>query len=188
MILSLARRQIPVRMALICAMLVAVGCSAAVHAQARPIAIPTPTPSREDRENIEFSTREHEVRTRLILKEEKKNYEEHVARAKEARQIASDLKAAYEMRSVFTAEEQKKWERLEKLTRRIRNEAGGSDAHADPRDVPESTEAAVKRVAEMADELCKEVENTPRRIVSASIIDQANRLISVIQFVRGTNR
>ena len=54
--------------------------------------------------------------------------------------------------------------------------------------MPGSMEAAVKRVAEMADDLCKEVEKTPRRIVSASIIDRANRLIGVIQFVRDANR
>jgi hypothetical protein len=171
------------RIMLTCAMLMS-AFSATVYAQSSP----APQPSPEERKNVEFSTRENEARTRLILKEEKKHYEEHVGRAKEARQIASDLKAAYEARNVFSSEEQKKWERLEKLTRRIRNEAGGSDGHADPADVPASIEAAVKRVAEMADELCKEVEKTPRRIVSASIIEQANRLIGVIQFVRGSNR
>lgn len=182
------RISAPVRMVVTCAVLMLAAWSAAVYAQTRPLPLPSPHPSPEDRENIEFSSRADEARTRLILKEQKKNYEEHVARAKEARQIASDLKAVYETRSVFSAEEQKKWERLEKLTRRIRNEAGGSDSNADPRDIPVSIEAAVKRVAEMADELCKEVEKTPRRVVSASVIDQANRLIGVIQFVRGTNR
>jgi hypothetical protein len=183
------RISTPVRIVLTCAMLMSAAFSAAVFAQSRPLPPPaTPRPSPEDKENIDFSTRADEARTRLILKEEKKNYEEHVARAKEARQIASDLKAVYETRSVFSSEEQKKWERLEKLTRRIRNEAGGADSHADPRDLPASIDAAVKRVAEMADELCKEVEKTPRRVISTSIIDQANRLIGVIQFVRGANR
>jgi hypothetical protein len=183
------RISAPVRMVLTCAMLMSAAFSAAVFAQTRPLPPPaTPRPSPEDKENIEFSTRADEARTRLILKEEKKNYEEHVGRAKEARQIASDLKVAFETRSVFSTEEQKKWERLEKLIRRIRNEAGGSDGQADPRDIPASIEAAVKTVAEMTNELCKEVEKTPRRIVSASIIDQANQLIGVIQFVRDTNR
>jgi hypothetical protein len=183
------RISAPVRIVLTCAMLMSAAFSAGVFAQSRPQPPPdTPRPSPEDKENIDFSTRADEARTRLILKEQKKNYEEHVARAKEARQIASGLKAVYETRSVFSSEEQKKWERLEKLTRRIRNEAGGSDSNADPRDLPVSIDAAVKRVAEMADELCKEVEKTPRQVVSASVIDQANRLIGVIQFVRGTNR
>lgn len=183
------RISAPVRIVLTCAMLMSAAISTAVFAQPRPLpSSATPQPSPEEKENIDFSTREHDTRTRLILKEEKKNYEEHVARAKEARQIASDLKAVYETRNLFSAEEQKKWERLEKLTRRIRNEAGGSEGPTDPRDVPASMDAAVIRIAEMADELCKEVEKTPRRVVSASVIEQANRLIVVIQFVRGPNR
>lgn len=152
-----------------------------------PPSIPRPTPDNQ-RDGIDFSTRESEIRTRMALKAEKKAYEEHLARAKEARQIAGDLRTAFEQKHSFSGQERKRLERLEKLTKRIRNEAGGSETNADPKDLPTTIDLAITALAEMTEELCKAVENTPRRIVSASIIDRANKLISVIQYVRDTTR
>ena len=40
----------------------------------------------------------------------------------------------------------------------------------------------------MADDLRKEVEKTPRHVVSAAVIDQANKLIGLVQFVRNQTR
>ena len=45
--------------------------------------------------------------------------------------------------------------------------------------------AAKARALNMAKELCDEVEKTPRRVVSTSLIERANKLLAVIQFVRG---
>ena len=141
-----------------------------------------------DRRNdgIDFGNREIDARTRMILKKEKKDYEEHVERAKEARDLAAELQKIYEIARSFNAADYKKLERLEKLTRRIRNEVGGSQTDADPKELPKTQDDAVPLLAEMAKELCEEVEKTPRRVVSASIIDQANKLIALIQFLRGS--
>ena len=130
--------------------------------------------------------RETDARTRLILKKEKKEYEEHVERAQEARDLAAELQKTYEIAHSFNAADYKKLERLEKLTRRIRNEVGGSQTDADPKELPRTHDEAVTLLADMARELCDEVEKTPRRVVSTSIIDQANKLIALVQFVRGT--
>ena len=53
------------------------------------------------------------------------------------------------------------------------------------KELPRTHDEAVSVLADMAKELCDEVEKTPRRVVSASIINQANKLIALIQFVRG---
>jgi len=159
--------------------------SSAAVAQSRPTQ-PAPQPSPEDKHDrdMDFGSRVSEMRTVLAIKEEKKAYEENVARAKEAEQLASDLKASYEAKDAFAPEDQKRLERLEKLTRRIRNEAGGSDPKEGETDLPETLKSAVLSLADMAEGLCKEVKQTPRRIVSASIIGKANKLINVIRFVR----
>lgn len=158
-------------------------------AQIRSATPPLPQPTPQDREEkVDFNTRESEMRTRLILKAEKKAYEEHVARAKEARQIAAYLKGAYEARQSLNPDDRKRLERLEKLSRRIRNEAGGSDTDADPKDLPPTINQALEALAEMTEELCKEVEKTPRRVVSTTIIGQANKLIGVIGYVRNLTR
>jgi len=43
-------------------------------------------------------------------------------------------------------------------------------------------------VAEMADELQKMVEKTPRNVVSAAVIDQANKLLGLVQHLRDLGR
>lgn len=136
----------------------------------------------------DFGSHESEMRARLIIKEEKKRYDEHLERAREVSQLASQLSEAYQARHAFSAEDGKKLERIEKLTKRIRNEAGGSETDADIRDIPPEMAAAVKRVAEMAKDLRKLVEKTPRHVISAAVIDQANTLIGMIQYVRNSTR
>lgn len=154
-----------------------------------PIAPPPSAPpgnnNKNDHDNdVDFGSRETDARTRLILKAEKKAYEEHVARAKEASDLAAELKTSYAATSVLKAADQKKLERLEKLTKRIRNEVGGSEMDADPKEMPNTVSDAINALADMAKELYDEVEKTPRRVVSACLIEQANKLLAVIQFVR----
>jgi hypothetical protein len=151
---------------------------------ARPVPQPSPIDRRHD--GIDFGNREIETRTRMILKNEKKDYEEHVERAQEARDLAAELQKTYEMAHSFNAADYKKLERLEKLTRRVRNEVGGSQTDADPKELPKTHDEAVSLLGDMAKELCDEVERTPRRVVSTSIISQANKLIALIQYLRGT--
>ena len=152
----------------------------------RPIPQPSPNPMDRRNDGIDFGNRETETRTRMVLKKEKKNYEEHVERAQEVRDLAAELQKTYEIARSFNAADYKKLERLEKLTRRVRNEVGGSQTDADPKELPRTHDEAVSLLADMAKELCDEVEKTPRRVVSTSIIDQANKLIALIQYVRGT--
>lgn len=164
----------------------------AVLAQTRPPAPLRPQPPSnakqssvdKDDTDVDFGSRETDARTRLILRAEKKAYEEHVARAKEAKQLASDLKKAFDAKHSLNSEDQKKLERLEKLTRRIRNDVGGSESNSDPKDLPKSQTEGFESISKMADELCEQVEKTPRHVISAAIIDQANRIIAVIQFLQ----
>lgn len=151
----------------------------------RPIPQPSPNPMDRRNDGLDFGNRETDARTRMILKKEKKDYEEHVERAKEARDLAAELQKTFEIARSFNAADYKKLERLEKLTRRIRNEVGGSNTDADPKELPRTQSEAVPLIAEMAKELCDEVEKTPRRVVSTAIIDQANKLIALIKYVRG---
>jgi hypothetical protein len=139
-------------------------------------------------ERPEFGSHESEMRAKLALKEEKKKYDENVARAREVSQLATQLSETYRTRQSFIGDDAKKLERLEKLAKRIRNEAGGSETDPDVKDIPTDIAAAVKRVAEMAEDLRKLVEKTPRRVISTAVINQANKLIGVIQYVRNPTR
>jgi len=136
-----------------------------------------------------FGSPEAEMRSKLEIKEEKKKYDEHVARAKEVNQLATKISESYEAHKLLSSDDGKRLERLEKLTKRIRNDAGGeNDANEASDDVPSGMEDRIKKVSSMAEELQKLVENTPRNVVSAAVIDQANKLLCIIQHVRGTSR
>jgi hypothetical protein len=164
--------------------------SAPAFAQLKPVPTPPPPeptsigPSKSDSSGADFGSPESEMKAKLALKAEKKQYDENVARAREAADLATQLAGAYEAKQAFNSADGKKLERLEKLTKRIRSEAGGSETDPDGKEIPNGMDAAVKRVAELADELRKLVEATPRHVISASVIDEANKLLGLIQHVR----
>jgi len=135
-----------------------------------------------------FGSPENEMRTKAALKEEKKKYEENLGRAREVSELAAQLSEGFESRKAFTSEDNKRLEKLEKLTKRIRNEAGGSDSDsdADLKDICATMIETVKHLAEMAEELHKMVDKTPRNVISAAVIDQANRVIGVTQHLRSS--
>ena len=77
-----------------------------------------------------------------------------------------------------------KIDRLEKLTRKIRDEAGGDDQEVQLDKRPSNVPAALNQIAESAELLSKDVQNTPRQVVSASVIGNANVLLELIKIVR----
>jgi hypothetical protein len=165
--------------------------SAPAQSQTKPASDPTPPPitprsdqDKSDSSFPDFGSPESEMRTRQALKAEKKEYDDNVARAREASQLASALVKDYEAKKSFGSEDGKKLERLEKLAKKIRNEAGGSDSDPDVKDLPGVMELAVKQLADLADDLRKLVEKTPRHVISAAVIDQANKLLGLLQHVR----
>jgi hypothetical protein len=151
---------------------------------------PSGRPSKSDKDDLgpDIGSHESEMKARLELRAEKKQYDDNLARAKETADIASQLVDSYQAKKSFSSEDTKKLERIEKLARRIRNEAGGMEADTDLKEIPAVVESAVKRLAEMADDLRKEVEKTPRHVISTSVIDQANKLIGFVQHVRDLAR
>jgi Mg/Co/Ni transporter MgtE len=172
-------------LALACVLLGAVS----TFAQIRPSPTPPPPeppagPSKPDSSSTDFGSPESEMRAKLALKADKKQYDENVARAREVADLATQLSNTYEAKALFDSTDSKKLERLEKLTKKIRNEAGGSDTDPETKDIPAGMLAVVKRVAEVADDLRKLVETTPRHVISASVIDQSNKLLGLIQHLR----
>ena len=84
-----------------------------------------------------FGSPENEMRSKAILKDEKKKYEENLGRAREVSDLAVELSDRYLSNKTLNSDDSKKLERIEKLTKRIRNEAGGSESEsgADLKDI-----------------------------------------------------
>ena len=127
---------------------------------------------------------EAEIKAKQAIKYAEKGHQENIDRAKEIAQIGKELKSAITATPILSRDSQKKIERLEKLTRKIRGEAGGEDQEIEIGNRPTDVPSTVSRIADAADTLSKEVQNTPRQVVSTAVIENANVLLELIKIVR----
>jgi hypothetical protein len=127
---------------------------------------------------------EEEMRVKRAIKYAEKEYQENVERAREVAQLGTQLRDDYKGSRSLSRGDAKKLERLEKLTRRIRGQAGGSEEDVTVDNVPNELEPVLSRLAEVTSSFCKIVEKTPRQVVSASVIDQANVILQLVRVTR----
>ena len=149
------------------------------------------TPPRAPSDMDPFMTRERpitemeaEIKAKQAIKYAEKGHQENIDRAKEIAQIGKELKSAITDKPILSRDSQKKIERLEKLTRKIRGEAGGEDQEVQISNRPSDVPSTVSRIADAADTLSKEVQNTPRQVVSTAVIENANVLLELIKIFR----
>ena len=155
--------------------------------QTAPRGVP-PSQSRPDnpgeKNESPLTSFEEEIRAKRAIKMAEKDHQENVDRAKELADIAKDLQTCLKDKSKIDRDSVKKIERLEKLTKKIRNEAGGEDEEVDIVDRPADITGAVNQIAKSAEALSKTVQDTPRQVVSASVIGNANVLLELIKLLR----
>jgi len=137
-----------------------------------------------DKDDPPLTTFEEELKAKRAIKMAEKDHEENVKRANDLAQLAKDLQTALKDKSSIDRDSVKKIDRLEKLIKKIRGEAGGGDEEVQIVDRPTDITAAVNQIAERAGTLSKTVENTPRQVVSASTINDANVLLELIKLLR----
>lgn len=130
------------------------------------------------------SEMEEEMRAKQAIKFAEKGHQENLDRAKEIGTIGKELRSAAKNRPLMSHDSEKKIERLEKLTRKIRGEAGGDDQEVELKNRPADLPSAIARMGEAAEILSKDVHNTPRQVVSATVIENANVLLELIKVVR----
>ena len=137
---------------------------------------------------IMVGTPEAEMMARHNLKAAEKDHLENLERAREAAQLSTEIRDAYLRNKAFGRIEEKKLERLQKITRKIRSEAGGSDGEVTIENPPTQIEPALTRISEISEKMRKVVEKTPRQVISASVIEHANELLEVIHYLRTFTR
>jgi hypothetical protein len=158
----------------------------AAHAQSRdPLDSISADKASPNADRSPLGSPEEEMMARREIKVAEKAHQENLARAAEAAQLASELQTSFAHNQSLGRDEFKKLDRLEKLTRRIRHEAGGSDDPEELKDAPNALEPALTRLAETSEALRKGVEKTPRQVVSALVIERANEVIEIIRSIHG---
>lgn len=137
---------------------------------------------------IDIGSPEDEMRARNEIKIADKERQENLDRAREAAQLGAEIREAFSKNKILGSSDLKKLDRLEKLARRIRSRAGGSDDDEPLEKVPTALEQAVSRLADTSEALSKGVEKTPKMVISANVIDTANELIEIVRFIRSNLR
>ena len=127
---------------------------------------------------------EEEMRAKHAIKYAEKEYRENLDRAHELAALGTQLSEAFEKNHQFGREDLKKLDRLEKLTKAIRNAAGGSDSEKETDKARADFAATVKNMFGIIESLAGRVEKTPRHVISAAVIDEANVLLELIRSVR----
>ena len=131
---------------------------------------------------------EAEMKAKLAIKYAEKGHQENLERAREIAQIGKELKSAVSNTPILSRESNKKIERLEKLTRKVRGEAGGEDQEVEIANRPTDLPSTILRIADATETLSKEVQNTPRQVVSTAVIENANVLLELIKIIRAIAR
>jgi len=124
------------------------------------------------------------MRAKRMLRLAEKEHRENLERARDVARLCAELKDTLATAHGLGPADKKKLEKVEKLTRRVRSEAGGSDSEVTLDKYPVDLESAFARLADVSEEMRKEVEKTPRQVVSASVIDRANQLLEIIHYAR----
>lgn len=125
---------------------------------------------------------------RALIKSLESSHKEALESAKEGAELGRDLRGSFELTKTLTRDDLKKLERLEKLTRKIRNKAGGSDDDVILEKPPENLDSALTRLADLSADLLEGLEKTSRHVVSTDVIDRANEALELIKHVRRFGR
>ncbi|SRR6266404_6040730 len=149
---------------------------------------PTPEPSlprvtRAD-DPDPMTSMEEEMRAKRAIRYAEKEYRENIDRAHELADLGSQLGEGFKKNQQLDRESFKKLDRLEKLTRAIRSAAGGSDSEKDYDKHSVDLHVNLKKMLGVVESLADRVEKTPRHVISAAVIDEANVLLELIRLVR----
>jgi hypothetical protein len=127
---------------------------------------------------------EEDMRARRALKLAEKEYQQNLGRARDLSVIGEAVNASYKEKTHLSPEDFKKLEKAEKLAKAIRSAAGGSEDDSQIEQPPKDLTCALSMFAEVATSLKKNVEKTPKHVVSATVIDQANVILELARIVR----
>jgi hypothetical protein len=128
---------------------------------------------------------EEEMRAKRAIKYAEKEHQENLDRAGQLATLGKELSASYKKKNLLDREDIRRLDKLEKLTRKIRTEAGGEDSETALTKPPGDLGCAITKLEEVATSVGEQFKKTPRQVISTNVIDEANVLLEIIKLVRG---
>ena len=124
------------------------------------------------------------MRVKQEIKLREKEYKANVDRAREVAELGAQLRDAQKLGRAFGRDEYKKLDRLEKLAKKIRSEAGGVEEEESDDNPPSKLDSALSRLADVAESLFNAVQKTPPKVISLGVIEKVNTLLQLTKVTR----
>jgi hypothetical protein len=131
-----------------------------------------------------ITTLEEEMRAKRAIRAAEKEYQENLDRARDLSVLGASIVTSFKEKSALDRDDLKKLEKVEKLAKGIRSAAGGSEDDFEMEKPPQDLPGAVDMLGDLSKSLKDKVEKTPKHVISAAVIDEANVLLQVIRIVR----
>ena len=141
-----------------------------------------PTKAEEDKERV--SVVEEEMRAKRAIKMADREYQENLERARDLSSLGTALVTSFKQKNTLDQDDIKKLDKVEKLAKRIRSAAGGSEDKVEMEKPPRDLTSAMEMLSDLSQSLKEKVEKTPKHVISACVIDEANVLLELIRIVR----
>lgn len=125
-----------------------------------------------------------EILERKRISLAKEEYHANVDRAREISQVSAEILEAYNKTQQLSSIEIKKLDHLEKLAKKVREQAGGSDTNDDPESMPPDLKSALVKLSKESDELRDKIEKTSYLEVSMAVISRANDVLELIKYLK----
>jgi hypothetical protein len=174
-----------VRLLLATASLALFACAASAQTGSQ---VSPPTDASGQNPRRDMGAPEEEIIRRAEIKHEEESHKEMVDRADETALIGEQILNSFQKNKSLGKDDLKKLDRMEKLARKIRGSAGGSDDEEPLDNPPQQLEKALARLAELSEQLHKSVQKTSRLVISAGVINSSNELIELIKHIRSIPR
>lgn len=135
------------------------------------------------------SERMLETQYRWRLRAEEKEFNEMLDRSRDAAQLSETIKSSFEQNNNLTAADYQKLQQLEKQIKKVRRDLGG-DGDGEPIDenAPASLRDALDELVEVGTTLNEDLKKRTRYEVSADSINNTNRILELIEFIRARAR
>jgi nitric oxide reductase activation protein len=127
---------------------------------------------------------EAEMRAKRAIKEADREHQENLERARDLSSLGVAIVTSFKEKSGLDPEAIKKLDKVEKLAKGIRRAAGGSDDKVEMEKPPKDLASAMEMLSDVSQSLKEKVEKTPKHVISATVIDEANVLLELIRIVR----
>lgn len=135
-------------------------------------------------ENGSFAAIEEEMKAKRAIKSAEKEYQDNLDRARDLSTLGAAIVTSFKEKNSLDQEDIKKLDKVEKLAKGIRRAAGGSEDEIEMEKPPADIASAVEMIGNVSLSLKEKVEKTPKHVVSANVIDEANVLLELVRIVR----